>query len=274
MKQKITAAALQLNTRVTCDSFLAMSQVSVADDWSYNSDFVSHRQHHQDGNQQMLEQAALHFHLPNSTDPLKRFTDTIYITQVRWSTFMLTVKGSVLKKPTKINCIYFHTQWCFLFAGDAGSVYKNTDWILSTQSDRDHWGQRSNHGSSVLAAEWHLAGPLLVIHRYSIVFCWSWFRCCCCEDGELLEMICVSLPRVWWKVENASLLCSELLRCHPSCCVWSCRHTVGLCCLRPESGPEAHSCGWFSLQITSDVEMTHNKYIHEHTRKQVFAFDH
>lgn len=121
LKQKITAAALQLNTRVTCDSFLAMSQVSVADDWSYNSDFVSHRQHHQDGNQQMLEQAALHFQLPNSTDPLKRFTDTIYITQVRGSTFMLTVKGSVLKKTNKDQLhLFSHTmmfpvcRWCRL----------------------------------------------------------------------------------------------------------------------------------------------------------------
>lgn len=59
-----------------------MFQVSVKEDWSYNSHFSSHRQHHEDGNQQMLLQAALHFHLPNSTDPVKRFTDTLYITQV------------------------------------------------------------------------------------------------------------------------------------------------------------------------------------------------
>lgn len=61
---------------------VAAFKVSVEEDWSYSSDFVSHRQHHEDGNQQMLQQAALHFILPNSTDPLKRFTDTLYITQV------------------------------------------------------------------------------------------------------------------------------------------------------------------------------------------------
>lgn len=63
-------------------SFSTLQPVSVEEDWSYSSDFVSHRQHHGDGNQQMLQQAALHFILPNSTDPLKRFTDTLYLTQV------------------------------------------------------------------------------------------------------------------------------------------------------------------------------------------------
>ncbi|XP_068195746.1 beta-mannosidase isoform X2 [Antennarius striatus] len=59
-----------------------VQEVSIAEDWSYNSSFASHRQHHENGNQQMLLQAALHFDLPNSTNPVKRFTDTLYITQV------------------------------------------------------------------------------------------------------------------------------------------------------------------------------------------------
>ncbi|XP_038584899.1 beta-mannosidase [Micropterus salmoides] len=63
-------------------SFSTLQPVSIKEDWSYNSNFTSHRQHHESGNQQMLLQAALHFNLPNSTDPLKRFTDTLYITQV------------------------------------------------------------------------------------------------------------------------------------------------------------------------------------------------
>uniref|UniRef100_A0A3Q3XH45 Beta-mannosidase n=1 Tax=Mola mola TaxID=94237 RepID=A0A3Q3XH45_MOLML len=63
-------------------SFSTLQPVSIKEDWSYDSRFTSHRQHHQDGNQQMLQQAALHFNLPNSTDPLKRYTDTLYITQV------------------------------------------------------------------------------------------------------------------------------------------------------------------------------------------------
>ncbi|XP_069017064.1 beta-mannosidase [Embiotoca jacksoni] len=63
-------------------SFSTLQPVSIPEDWSYDSNFTSHRQHHADGNQQMLLQAGLHFNLPNSTDPLKRFTDTLYITQV------------------------------------------------------------------------------------------------------------------------------------------------------------------------------------------------
>ncbi|XP_051803803.1 beta-mannosidase [Acanthochromis polyacanthus] len=63
-------------------SFSTLQPVSVKEDWSYDSKFMSHRQHHENGNQQMLLQAGLHFKLPNSTDPLKRFTDTLYITQV------------------------------------------------------------------------------------------------------------------------------------------------------------------------------------------------
>lgn len=63
-------------------SFSTLKPVSSEGDWSYDSVFASHRQHHEDGNRQMFLQAALHFHLPNSTDPLKRFTDSLYITQV------------------------------------------------------------------------------------------------------------------------------------------------------------------------------------------------
>ncbi|XP_047466185.1 beta-mannosidase [Mugil cephalus] len=63
-------------------SFSTLQPVSIKEDWSYDSNFTSHRQHHEGGNRQMLLQAALHFNLPNSTDALKRFTDTLYITQV------------------------------------------------------------------------------------------------------------------------------------------------------------------------------------------------
>lgn len=63
-------------------SFSSLQPISRAEDWSYDSNFSSHRQHHEDGNQQMLLQAALHFNLPNSTEPLRRFTHTLYITQV------------------------------------------------------------------------------------------------------------------------------------------------------------------------------------------------
>lgn len=75
-------------------------QVSIKADWSYNSSFSSHRQHHENGNQQMLLQAALHFNLPNATDPLKRFTDTLYITQVKHTHTHTTLSSRmILPKP-------------------------------------------------------------------------------------------------------------------------------------------------------------------------------
>uniref|UniRef100_A0A8C1XD14 Beta-mannosidase n=1 Tax=Cyprinus carpio TaxID=7962 RepID=A0A8C1XD14_CYPCA len=63
-------------------SLSTLSKVSVSSDWDFSSNFSAHRQHHEDGNQQMLKQAELHYILPNSTDPLQKYRDTIYITQV------------------------------------------------------------------------------------------------------------------------------------------------------------------------------------------------
>ncbi|XP_053779055.1 beta-mannosidase isoform X2 [Desmodus rotundus] len=56
--------------------------VSSKEDWSYKSRFSLHRQHHENGNNEMLRQAGLHFKLPQSTDQLRAFKDTIYLTQV------------------------------------------------------------------------------------------------------------------------------------------------------------------------------------------------
>ncbi|XP_008579060.1 PREDICTED: beta-mannosidase [Galeopterus variegatus] len=63
-------------------SFSTLEKVSSKEDWSFKSKFSLHRQHHADGNHEMLHQAGLHFTLPQSTDPLRTFKDTIYLTQV------------------------------------------------------------------------------------------------------------------------------------------------------------------------------------------------
>nr|XP_004663044.1 beta-mannosidase [Jaculus jaculus] len=63
-------------------SFSTLEKVSTKEDWSNTSQFSLHRQHHENGNIQMLQQAELHFKLPQSTDPLRAFKDTIYLTQV------------------------------------------------------------------------------------------------------------------------------------------------------------------------------------------------
>ncbi|XP_006893154.1 PREDICTED: beta-mannosidase [Elephantulus edwardii] len=63
-------------------SFSTVEKVSSKTDWSFKSNFSLHRQHHYNGNMEMLTQANLHFKLPLSTDPVRVFKDTIYLTQV------------------------------------------------------------------------------------------------------------------------------------------------------------------------------------------------
>ncbi|KAM4807728.1 beta-mannosidase [Rhinophrynus dorsalis] len=63
-------------------SLSTIGKVSQPDDWSYTSNFSSHRQHHSSGNEQMLLQAGLHYNLPKNPDPIKEFQYTLYITQV------------------------------------------------------------------------------------------------------------------------------------------------------------------------------------------------
>ncbi|XP_054846408.1 beta-mannosidase [Eublepharis macularius] len=63
-------------------SFSTLTKVSSEEDWSYTSNFSLHRQHHAKGNDEMLQQAGLHFKLPQGTNPLENFRHTIYLTQV------------------------------------------------------------------------------------------------------------------------------------------------------------------------------------------------
>ncbi|KAB0368277.1 hypothetical protein FD755_020043 [Muntiacus reevesi] len=62
-------------------SFSTLEKVSSEEDWSYESRFALHRQHLIDGNNKMLKQIELHFKLPHSADQLRRFKDTLYLTQ-------------------------------------------------------------------------------------------------------------------------------------------------------------------------------------------------
>uniref|UniRef100_A0A4W3J9R8 Beta-mannosidase n=1 Tax=Callorhinchus milii TaxID=7868 RepID=A0A4W3J9R8_CALMI len=63
-------------------SFSTLEKVSSPEDWFYNSSFMDHRQHHNDGNDEMLNQAQIHFNLPQANDPLQKFKDILYLTQV------------------------------------------------------------------------------------------------------------------------------------------------------------------------------------------------
>ncbi|XP_055490764.1 LOW QUALITY PROTEIN: beta-mannosidase [Leucoraja erinacea] len=63
-------------------SFSTLEKVSAAEDWSFNSSFVDHRQHQVAGNKLLLNQIQLHFQLPQAEDPLENFKSTIYLSQV------------------------------------------------------------------------------------------------------------------------------------------------------------------------------------------------
>ncbi|XP_071481177.1 beta-mannosidase-like [Diadema antillarum] len=63
-------------------SFETLSHVSIATDWSYDSAFSAHRQHHALGQSQMLAAIQRHFNLPSSKDQLKYYKDLLYLTQI------------------------------------------------------------------------------------------------------------------------------------------------------------------------------------------------
>ncbi|XP_078660192.1 beta-mannosidase-like [Branchiostoma floridae x Branchiostoma belcheri] len=63
-------------------SFHTLKNASREEDCTLNSAFNSHRQHHGDGNAQMMNQAKFHFALPNGGGPLQQYKDFIYLSQV------------------------------------------------------------------------------------------------------------------------------------------------------------------------------------------------
>uniref|UniRef100_A0A4W6DKX8 Beta-mannosidase n=1 Tax=Lates calcarifer TaxID=8187 RepID=A0A4W6DKX8_LATCA len=165
-------------------SFSTLQPVSIKEDWSYNSNFTSHRQHHEDGNRQMLLQAALHFNLPNSTDPLKRFTDTLYITQVMQAQCVKTQTEFYRRSQTEIIEGEGHTM---------GALY----WQLN-----DIW-QAPSWSSIEFGGKWKM------LHYFAQNF--------------FADVLPVGF-------EDADTL-------------------FILCCLRPESRPDAQGCGMF-LPVT------------------------
>lgn len=106
--------------------------MSVNTDWDFNSEFSRHRQHHESGNVQILQQASLHYVLPNNTDLSQRYRDTIYISQV-------TIQAKILylfqyQRQTTEAKQYTQTL-CLVCAGHAGTVCKSGDRILPPQSE-------------------------------------------------------------------------------------------------------------------------------------------
>ncbi|XP_071945951.1 beta-mannosidase-like [Antedon mediterranea] len=63
-------------------SFSAIKSVSNPEDWSYNSTFSLHRQHHPKGNSQMLSMIKKHFTIPETNDSVADYKNMIYLTQI------------------------------------------------------------------------------------------------------------------------------------------------------------------------------------------------
>lgn len=83
-------------------SFSTLQKVSSQEDWSYSSRFSLHRQHHGNGNNEMLHQVQLHFQLPQRRDPVRAFKDTIYLTQVMQAQCIKTETEFYLRSRSEI----------------------------------------------------------------------------------------------------------------------------------------------------------------------------
>ncbi|XP_074621732.1 beta-mannosidase-like [Acropora palmata] len=115
-------------------SFETLAKVSLPEDWSYNSAFMNHRQHHGNGNKQMLYQASKHFNLPNSTDSLKKYKDTLYLTQVTQAQCM------------KVETEHYRRLQSHLVKGEGktmGTIYwqLNSIWQAPTWSSLEYGGR-------------------------------------------------------------------------------------------------------------------------------------
>lgn len=51
---------------------------------------MNHRQHHADGNDQLLAQLQLHFIEPNNSDNVTQFSDLIYVSQGKQKAHKIT----------------------------------------------------------------------------------------------------------------------------------------------------------------------------------------
>ena len=64
-------------------SFLTLRDVSIESDWFWDSPFMMHRQHHEDGNDQIMAQLKRHYLLPDhQSDSVLNFSDTLLMVQV------------------------------------------------------------------------------------------------------------------------------------------------------------------------------------------------
>ncbi|ESP02846.1 hypothetical protein LOTGIDRAFT_212346 [Lottia gigantea] len=77
----IPRLASEFGSEAWCN-YETIEKVFAEADLDYNSEMANHRQHHQNGNEEMLNQTAMHISLPTSSDQKQKFQDLIYVIQI------------------------------------------------------------------------------------------------------------------------------------------------------------------------------------------------
>ncbi|XP_046381203.2 beta-mannosidase-like isoform X2 [Haliotis rufescens] len=77
----IPRLASEYGTEAWCD-IETLEDVFYPSDFDYSGKMMLYRNHHPDGNQQMVNEMKYHFQLPNNPDTKQRFKDMIYMTQI------------------------------------------------------------------------------------------------------------------------------------------------------------------------------------------------
>jgi len=119
-------------------SFDTLSKVSVEGDWTFNSDFMLHRQHHENGNSEMMQQAGYHYAVPEKGNSLENYKDTIYIAQLmqascikietehyrRWRSYLdSTGRGNTMGTIYwQLNDIWQGASWASIEYGEDGRL--------------------------------------------------------------------------------------------------------------------------------------------------------
>nr|CAH91050.1 hypothetical protein [Pongo abelii] len=166
-------------------SFSTLEKVSSTEDWSFNSKFSLHRQHHEGGNKQMLYQAGLHFKLAQSTDPLRTFKDTIYLTQVMQAQCVKTETEFYRRSRSEIVDQQGHTM---------GALY----WQLNDIWQAPSWASLADH-ELLSPTNYHFLSSL----KEAVGLCKAQITAIISQQGDIfvfdLETTAVA-PFVWLDV--------------------------------------------------------------------------
>lgn len=85
-------------------SYSTLSKVySMPDDAQYFGKLNMHRQHHENGNQQILDAIEKNLKIPNCTDPIKNLKNIIYLSQINQAMTLKTATELFRRKKNVID---------------------------------------------------------------------------------------------------------------------------------------------------------------------------